>query len=52
MLTCFMLTLVLPPGMGAPLSLIGTVAVSLSFLHSFWERYAPARDPRTEDAEA
>jgi len=52
MLSCFMLTLVLPPGMGAPLALIGTAAVSLSFLHSFWERYAPVRDPQSEDAEA
>lgn len=43
MITCFMLTLVLPRGTGEPLSALGTVAVSLSFLHSFWERYAPAR---------
>lgn len=40
MLACFMLTLALPRGeTGHALSLLGTVAVSLSFLHSFWERY-------------
>ncbi len=42
MITCFMLALALPRGeTGRALSLLGTVAVSLSFLHSFWERYAP-----------
>jgi phosphatidylglycerophosphate synthase len=49
MLTCFMVTLVLPVGVGAPLALLGTVAVSLSFLHSFWERYAPARSSISEN---
>jgi phosphatidylglycerophosphate synthase len=41
MISCFMLTLLLPPGVGAPLALVGTLAVSMSFLHSFWERYNP-----------
>jgi hypothetical protein len=48
-----MLTLALPPGgIGAALSALGTVAVSLSFLHSFWERYAPVRGSAAGDAEA
>ena len=43
MISCFMLTLLLPRGVGEPLALVGTLAVSLSFLHSFWERYNPIR---------
>jgi phosphatidylglycerophosphate synthase/uncharacterized membrane protein YbhN (UPF0104 family) len=56
MLASFFATLCLPVGVGAPLALIGTIAVSLSFLHSFWERYAPASNSgapeQTGDAEA
>lgn len=43
MLTCFMLALILPRGEGEPFAVAGTLAVSLSFLHSFWERYTPVR---------
>lgn len=47
MITCFMLGLALPRGeTGRALNLLGTVAVSLSFLHSFWERYFWDRDER------
>jgi uncharacterized membrane protein YbhN (UPF0104 family)/phosphatidylglycerophosphate synthase len=52
MITCFMLALALPRGTGTALSLLGTLAVSLSFSHSFWERYVPARAARTGDIEA
>ncbi|MEY4546760.1 MAG: hypothetical protein RL685_2955 [Pseudomonadota bacterium] len=56
MLTSFFVTLCLPVGVGAPLALIGTIAVSLSFLHSFWERYAPVSNSgapeQAGDAEA
>jgi phosphatidylglycerophosphate synthase/uncharacterized membrane protein YbhN (UPF0104 family) len=44
MLACFMLTLVMPKGAaGQYLALAGTVAISLSFMHSFWQRYLPVR---------
>lgn len=47
MITCFMLGLALPRGEpGRALCMLGTVAVSLSFLHSFWERYLWDRDER------
>ncbi len=42
MLVSFMLALVLPRGLGQYLAAFGTVAISLSFIHSFWQRYAPA----------
>jgi phosphatidylglycerophosphate synthase/uncharacterized membrane protein YbhN (UPF0104 family) len=44
MLVCFMLALVLPKGgLGQYLALAGTVVISLSFVHSFWQRYLPVR---------
>jgi glycosyltransferase 2 family protein len=42
MIVCFMLALVTPQEIGQYLALLGTVATSLSFLHSFWVRYTPA----------
>jgi len=53
MITCFILALALPASMAAPLSLLGTLVVSQSFLHSFWMRYIlPARAARSENVEA
>jgi uncharacterized membrane protein YbhN (UPF0104 family)/phosphatidylglycerophosphate synthase len=52
MVTCFMLALALPRGSAAPLSLLGTLVVSLTFLHSFWARYVPTRAARAGDVEA
>ena len=43
MVSCLMLALVAPKEIGQYLALLGTVATSLSFMHSFWVRYAPAR---------
>lgn len=43
MMVCFMLALLVPGEIGEFLALFGTVAISLSFMHSFWQRYAPAR---------
>jgi phosphatidylglycerophosphate synthase len=40
----FLLALVVPPSAGALLALAGTLAVSASFIHSFWLRYAPVRN--------
>lgn len=38
----FVTAFVLPPELGAPAAAFGTLAVSFSFLRSFWERYKPA----------
>jgi uncharacterized membrane protein YbhN (UPF0104 family)/phosphatidylglycerophosphate synthase len=43
MICCFMCALVTSKEVGQYLALVGTVATSISFLHSFWVRYAPAR---------
>jgi uncharacterized membrane protein YbhN (UPF0104 family)/phosphatidylglycerophosphate synthase len=52
MLTCFILTLALPAGQGEPLALLGTLAISASFLHSFWQRYAGTPGAEAHKAEA
>jgi phosphatidylglycerophosphate synthase len=50
MMTCFILALALPASIAAPLSLLGTLVVSQSFLHSFWMRYIrPSRVDATEN---
>lgn len=43
MLTCFMLALVIGGGPGRLLALVGTVVITVSFAHSFWQRYAGVR---------
>ena len=40
MIGCFLGALVTPPGLALELAAIGTLAVSASFLRSFWQRYA------------
>lgn len=45
MVVCYMLALIVPASTGSYLALIGTVAVSGSFLHSFWYRYRPEPVP-------
>ena len=42
MISCFVSAFVLPPELGVPSAALGTVAVSCSFLRSFWQRYRPA----------
>ncbi|HVZ35569.1 MAG TPA: lysylphosphatidylglycerol synthase domain-containing protein, partial [Polyangiaceae bacterium] len=39
MLVCYMFALIVPPSIGSQLALIGTVAVSGSFLRAFWYKY-------------
>jgi phosphatidylglycerophosphate synthase len=41
MMVCFLVALAVPPGLGWLLALAGTVAVSVSFLQSFWQLYVP-----------
>jgi uncharacterized protein (TIRG00374 family) len=41
MMTCFVVALAAPPSAGWWLSLIGTIAVSISFIRSFWQLYVP-----------
>jgi uncharacterized protein (TIRG00374 family) len=41
MIACFLLALVVPPSAGWLLALAGTLAVSASFIHSFWQLYVP-----------
>ncbi len=43
MLICFILALWLPPSWSAPVAAIGTIALSISFLRSFWQAYFPVR---------
>ncbi|HTV24999.1 MAG TPA: lysylphosphatidylglycerol synthase domain-containing protein [Polyangiaceae bacterium] len=43
MLTSFMLALVVERTQGVWLALLGTVVITLSFSHSFWQRYAGVR---------
>jgi phosphatidylglycerophosphate synthase/uncharacterized membrane protein YbhN (UPF0104 family) len=43
MLVCFMSALVTTASLGQYLALVGTVAGSLAFMHSFWLRYTPPR---------
>jgi phosphatidylglycerophosphate synthase len=45
MVVCYMFALIVPRGLGSALALIGTVAVSGSFLHAFWHRYRPGPVP-------
>lgn len=40
MLSCFILAMVVEGDYGRWLALLGTVVISLSFSHSFWQRYA------------
>lgn len=44
MMVCFMLALLVSEELGQYLALFGTVTISLSFMHSFWQRYTPARE--------
>lgn len=41
MIGCFVGALITPAGLAVELAAIGTLAVSISFLRSFWQRYAP-----------
>jgi glycosyltransferase 2 family protein len=41
MMACFVVALAVPPSAGWMLALIGTIAVSISFVHSFWQLYVP-----------
>jgi phosphatidylglycerophosphate synthase/uncharacterized membrane protein YbhN (UPF0104 family) len=43
MLTCFMLALVVEGQRGGWLALAGTLVITISFSHSFWQRYAGLR---------
>jgi uncharacterized protein (TIRG00374 family) len=43
MLTCFMLALVIEGEHGRLLALVGTVVLTVSFIHSFWQRYTGVR---------
>lgn len=43
MMACFVVALAVPPSTGWLLGLIGTAAVSISFMHSFWQLYVPVR---------
>lgn len=43
MMVCYMLAFLVPAELGHHLALAGTLAISASFLHSFWQRYLPAR---------
>jgi phosphatidylglycerophosphate synthase len=43
MLLSFILALLLPPAWGAPSAALGTLGVSISFIRSFWQCYAPQR---------
>jgi phosphatidylglycerophosphate synthase len=43
MLACFMLALVFEGQPGRRLALLGTAVISLSFAHSFWQRYPSVR---------
>lgn len=42
MVASFVLAFLVPGAAGGAFALAGTVAVSISFVHSFWQRYAPA----------
>jgi phosphatidylglycerophosphate synthase/uncharacterized membrane protein YbhN (UPF0104 family) len=44
MLTCFMLALALGGEYGRLLALAGTLVITASFAHSFWQRYAGVRE--------
>jgi uncharacterized membrane protein YbhN (UPF0104 family)/phosphatidylglycerophosphate synthase len=44
LLTCFMLALVIEGPRGRLLALAGTIVISASFAHSFWQRYAGTRE--------
>lgn len=39
MMACYMLALIVPTSLGSYLAMLGTAAVSCSFLHSFWYKY-------------
>jgi phosphatidylglycerophosphate synthase len=43
MMGCFIGALITPPGTAVTLAAIGTLSVSISFLRSFWQRYASTR---------
>jgi len=41
MMTSFVVALLVPASWGVPMTLAGTAIVTLSFLGSFWQSYAP-----------